>query len=244
MLPALGLALIPIVLILLEPDTSTTIILCVEIFSMFFIAGLSYKAILVALGVTIPVITAFFLLLKNGYLSFIGDYRVNRILAWFDRDASAYTDANLQQNNSIMAIASGKFLGKGLGNTGLESVKNGNFLAEEQTDFIFAIVGEEMGFAGSVLIIILFAIIVFQCLRMARKCADIEGKVICVGVGMLLAAQCFTNIAVATGLFPNTGLPLPFISAGVSSLTSIYIGMGLVLSVGLHKERPRQRRYI
>ncbi len=242
-LPAFGLALVPIILILMQPDTSTTIILCVEVFSMFYIAGLSYKFILLALAVIVPVFGAFIVLLKNGYLSFLGDYRLGRILAWFDKDAAIYSDANLQQNNSIMAIASGKLWGKGLGNAGLESVKNGNFLAEEQTDFIFAIIGEELGFVGSVAVILLFAIIVLQCLRMARKCADIEGKVICVGVGMLLAAQSFTNIAVATGLFPNTGLPLPFISYGVSSLASIYIGMGLVLSVGLHKERPRQRRY-
>lgn len=242
MLPAMGLALIPIVLILLEPDTSTTIILLIELACMFFVAGLSYKFILIVLAIIIPVAAAFLLLVKNGMMDFLGDYRIGRIMAFFDK--SGYVDENLQQNNSVMAIASGKLWGKGLNNTGLESVKNGNFLAEEQTDFIFAVIGEEMGFVGSVAVILLFALTVFLCLRMARKSADIQGRVICTGVGMLLAAQSFTNIAVATGLFPNTGLPLPFISSGVSSLVSMYFGIGIVLSVGLHPKQNRTRRYL
>lgn len=242
MLPAMGLALIPIVLIVIEPDTSTTIILLIELFSIFFVAGLSYKFIMIVAAIVVPLVGGFIYLLRSGRLPFLSDYRANRILAFFDK--SAYVDENLQQNNSIMAIASGKMYGKGLQNTGLESVKNGNFLAEEQTDFIFAVVGEEMGFIGCVVVIILFALTVFLCLRMARKAADIEGRVICTGMGMLLAVQSFTNIAVATGVFPNTGLPLPFISYGVTSLCSMYIGIGLVLSVGLHKERPRTWRYL
>lgn len=242
MLPAIGLAMIPIVLILLEPDTSTTIILLIEIACMFFVAGLSYKFILILLAVLIPLGAAFILLLKNGALSFLGDYRLGRILAFFDK--TGYVDENLQQNNSIMAIASGKLWGKGLNNTGLESVKNGNFLAEEKTDFIFAIIGEELGFVGCAAIILIFALVVFMCLRMARKASDIQGRVICTGIGMLIAAQSFTNIAVATGLFPNTGLPLPFISSGVSSLISMYVGMGIVLSVGLHPRDSKPRRYL
>lgn len=242
MLPAMGLAAIPIVLILLEPDTSTSIVLLVELACMFFVAGLSYKFILIVLAIIIPLGAAFLLLVKNGMMSFLGDYRIGRIMAFFDK--TGYYDENLQQNNSVMAIASGKLWGKGLNNTGLESVKNGNFLAEEQTDFVFAVIGEEMGFVGSVAVILLFALTVFLCLRMARKAADIQGRVICTGVGMLLAAQSFTNIAVATGLFPNTGLPLPFISYGVSSLVSMYFGIGIVLSVGLHPKKLRTRRYL
>lgn len=243
MLPAFGLALIPIILILLEPDTSTTIILLFELACMFFIAGLSYKFIMIVIGISVPLVVSFLLLLQNGAFSAFDDYRLGRLLAHFDKSA-AYTDANLQQDNSIMAIASGKLWGKGLNYTGLESVKNGNFLAEEQTDFIFAIIGEELGFIGSLVVILLFAIAVFACLHEVRKASDIEGKVICTGIGMLLAIQSFTNIAVATGLFPNTGLPLPFISSGVSSLISMYFGMGLVLSVGLHPGAKQSRRFV
>ena len=243
MLPAFGLALIPIVLILIEPDTSTTIILLFELICMFYIAGLSYKFIMIVAAVVVPLGVGFLLLIQNGILGSSGDYRLGRIIAHFDKSA-AYSDANLQQDNSIMAIASGKMWGKGLNYTGLESVKNGNFLAEEQTDFIFAIIGEELGFVGSLAVILLFAIAVFACLHMVRKASDIQGKIICTGIGMLLAVQSFTNIAVATGIFPNTGLPLPFISSGVSSLISMYFGIGLVLSVGLHPDDERPRRFV
>lgn len=243
MLPAFGLALIPIVLILIEPDTSTTIILLFELICMFYIAGLSYKFIMIVAAVAVPLGVGFLLLIQNGILGSSGDYRLGRIIAHFDKSA-AYSDANLQQDNSIMAIASGKMWGKGLNYTGLESVKNGNFLAEEQTDFIFAIIGEELGFVGSLAVILLFAIAVFACLHTVRKASDIQGKIICTGIGMLLAVQSFTNIAVATGIFPNTGLPLPFISYGISSLISMYFGIGLVLSVGLHTGDERPRRFV
>lgn len=243
MLPAFGLALIPIVLILIEPDTSTTIILLFELICMFYIAGLSYKFMMIVSAVVVPLGVGFLLLVQNGILGSSGDYRLGRIIAHFDKSA-AYSDANLQQDNSIMAIASGKMWGKGLNYTGLESVKNGNFLAEEQTDFIFAIIGEELGFVGSLAVILLFAIAVFACLHTVRKASDIQGKIICTGIGMLLAVQSFTNIAVATGIFPNTGLPLPFISYGISSLISMYFGIGLVLSVGLHPGDERPRRFL
>lgn len=243
LLPAAAFALLPIVLILLEPDTSSTIILCVILASMFYVSGVPYKYIGIVLLIVVPLIIGFLLLAKNGLLDWVGDYRIGRILAWFDK--SAYTDANLQQDNSIMAIASGKMFGKGLNYTGIESVKSGSFLAESQTDFIFAVIGEELGFIGSSLVVLLFALIVIACLRMGGKCEDMQGKLICTGVGILMGMQSFTNIAVTTGLFPNTGLPLPFISYGVSSLLSNYIAMGFVLNAGLMSgNKKKSTRYI
>ena len=135
-----------------------------------------------------------------------------------------------------MAIGSGQLWGKGLNNTEIASVKNGNFLSEEQTDFIFAIVGEEMGFAGTMAVLVLFLLLVYECLIMAYRAKDLSGRLICVGMGTLLAFQSFANIAVATAIFPNTGLPLPLVSYGVSSLLSIYLGMGVVLNVGLQRK--------
>jgi rod shape determining protein RodA len=114
-------------------------------------------------------------------------------------------------------------------------VKNGNFLSEEQTDFIFAVIGEELGFIGCAAVILLIALIVFECLLLASRSRDMFGRLLCVGMAALLAFQSFANIAVATGVFPNTGLPLPFVSYGVSSLLSIYIGIGVILNVGLQK---------
>lgn len=234
----------PLLLIILEPDLSTTVVILVSFVCMIFAAGIPYRFIGYAMLIGVPVIAGLLLALKNGWLSFISDYRVNRILAWFNMGEAEYSDATLQQRTSIMAIASGKLFGKGLNNTAIDSVKNGNFLSEEQTDFIFAIIGEELGFIGAVAVIILFTIIVLQCLKIGRKAVDMQGKIICTGVAMLIGFQSFTNIAVATGIFPNTGLPLPFISYGLSSLLSSYIGIGLVLNVGLTKNKPVPRRYL
>ena len=238
----IGLAALPLILILLEPDLSTTIVTAVIIISMIYVAGISYKIIGFFAAIVIPIGTAFMYLIRNGKLSILNEYQTNRILAFFDT-TGAYSDANLQQNSSIMAIASGQLFGKGLNNTSLDSVKNGNFLAAEQTDFIFAVIGEELGFVGCLAVIVLFALIVFECYRMAAKTEDIRGKIICTGVGTLIAFQSFTNIAVAIGVFPNTGLPLPFISYGLSSLMSLYLGLGLVLNVGLTGNTPVVRRY-
>ena len=141
-----------------------------------------------------------------------------------------------QQDNSIIAIGSGGLNGKGLFNTTIASVKNGNFLSEEQTDFIFAVIGEELGFRGCVIVIVLFLLIIYECLLIAARAKDMSGRLLCAGMATLIAFQAFANIAVATGIFPNTGLPLPFISYGSSSLISIFIGMGLVLNVGLQRE--------
>ena len=115
-------------------------------------------------------------------------------------------------------------------------MKAGNFLIEEDTDFIFAIIGEELGFRGTMLIFAGFLLVILLTLSLAAKAKDTGGKLICVGMAMWLGFQTFTNIAVATGLFPNTGVTLPFFSRGVSSLLSIYIGMGIVLNVGLQRK--------
>ena len=135
-----------------------------------------------------------------------------------------------------MAIGSGQLWGKGLNNTTIASVKNGNFLSEESTDFIFAIIGEELGFVGSLIVLGLFLLVIYECLLAARRAKDVGGKLLCTGIAALIGCQSFSNIAVATRLFPNTGLPLPFISYGVSSLISMYLGVGIVLNVGLQRK--------
>ena len=234
-----GLALIPVLLIASEPDLSTTIVVLVCILSMLFVAGISYKWIAASLAVILPFAAAFVVLLQHGMIPFLKDYQARRILAWIE--PSKYADANLQQDNSIMAIGSGQLFGKGLNNNTLASVKNGNFLSEEQTDFIFAVIGEELGFIGCVIVIALYAAVVYECFHLAGKAKDLAGKLICTGLGVLIAFQGFSNIAVATGIFPNTGLTLPFISYGVSSLLSFYCGIGMVLNVGLQRTDPEVR---
>ncbi len=143
-----------------------------------------------------------------------------------------------------MAIGSGQLWGKGLYNTGADSVKNGNYIPEPHTDFIFAVVGEELGFIGSAIIVLLLMFIAFQCFRNANLSRDLAGKLICVGMGSLVGFQSFVNICVVTGLLPNTGIPLPFVSYGLTSLVTLYFGMGFVLNVGMQGIKKRKGGYI
>ena len=151
--------------------------------------------------------------------------------------------ADDQQQNSIMAIGSGQLLGKGLGNDAFDSVKNGNYISEPHTDFIFAVAGEELGFLGSVLIIALIFFITIEILLIAKRAKDISGKLICVGMATLIGFQSFVNICVVTGLLPNTGLPLPFVSYGLTSLVTVYFGVGIVLNVGLQAKNINGRLF-
>lgn len=230
------LAAFPISLILAEPNLSTSLVVTVIILCMVYSAGISYRWIGGVLAIAVPVGILFIFLLTKGLIPFIHGYQARRILAWIYPHAEQYAENLYQQKNSIMAISSGQLQGKGLFNTTIASVKDGNFLSAGQTDFIFAIIGEEMGFRGSVIVILLIGLVVFECLYMASKAKDMSGKLICTGMAALIGFQAFANIAVATQIFPNTGLPLPFISSGTSSLVSIFIGMGLVLNVGLQRK--------
>ena len=228
---------LPALLILLEPNLSTTIIFTVIFGLMYYAAGINYKWILGVLGSCGVMLAALLISFGTGLyekIPFLEDYQKTRILGFLYPEQ--YSDTFIQQSNSITAIASGGLLGKGLYNTDISSVKAGNFLIEEDTDFIFAIIGEELGFRGSILIFIAYLIILFLILYIAGRAKDVGGKIICVGVASWIGFQAFTNVAVATGLFPNTGVTLPFISRGISSLLALYIALGIVLNIGLQRK--------
>lgn len=229
------LAGIPLVLIKEEPDLSTTIVTALIFLVLLFMAGLSYKIIVTVLAISVPSAAIFIALILRPEQKILQGYQYKRIMAWLQPEK--YADDAYQQQNSIMAIGSGQFLGKGLNNTDVNSVKNGNFISEPQTDFIFAVVGEEMGFVGSMIVIGLLLLIALECILIAKKAKDLSGRLICCGVAALIGFQSFVNICVVTGMMPNTGLPLPFVSYGLTSLVSSFIGIGLVLNVGL---QPRK----
>ena len=237
---AVGLAAPLLLLVYKQPDLSTTICMTLIFCTMIYISGISYKRVLGVLGVALPVGIIFFSIILNPDQTLIQGYQAGRILAWLYPEK--YPDLAYQQQNSIMAIGSGQLSGKGLANNVIASVKNGNFISEPQTDFIFAVAGEELGFIGSCAIIILIFLIVFELLRMAGKARDFSGRVICCGMAALIGFQSFLNIAVATGLIPNTGIPLPFVSYGLTSLVSLYAGIGIVLNVGLQTSYSNYRR--
>ena len=117
------------------------------------------------------------------------------------------------------------------------SVKNGNFLLEAETDFIFAIIGEELGFIGCCIVIFLLLLIILQCIIIGLKSQNLAGQIICGGIAALIGFQSFINMGVATGVLPNTGLSLPFVSAGLTSIVCFYMGIGFVLNVGLQPKK-------
>ncbi|MCR5790816.1 MAG: rod shape-determining protein RodA [Lachnospiraceae bacterium] len=222
----------PFYLIFDQPDLSTSLMILAIFATIMFIGGLSYKVVLPVIAVSIPLLVLFFNLVTREGQTILNDYQQKRILAWIKPDEYASTEA-YQQINSITAIGSGQLNGKGLNNNVISSVKNGNFISEAQTDFIFTIAGEELGFIGCCGIIILLFVIILQCFLIAIRAKDTAGMIIAGGMAGLLGFQTFINIGVTTMILPDTGLPLPFFSYGLTSLVSIFIGIGLVLNVGL-----------
>lgn len=232
------LAAVPLLLVVKEPDLSTTIVTALICLALLFIGGLSYKIVIGGLAVAIPsLLVGLYVIASNpaGAGGALEGYQNIRILAWLYPDL--YPQQALQTQNSIMAIGSGQLSGKGLYNTDVTSIKSGGFIAEAHTDFIFTVVGEELGFIGSALIVILMVLIALECLIVARRARDLSGRLICCGMASLIAFQSFVNICVVTGLFPNTGVTLPFVSYGLTSLVTNFAGMGFVLNVGL---QPRK----
>ena len=230
------LAGIPLALILMQPDTSTTIATIFIFIVLLFISGLSYKIVMSVIGISVPIAILFLsYVIKNADALYRDHYQFRRILSWIH--PQKYSDDALQQQNAMMAIGSGQLWGKGLYNSEATSMKNANYIIEPQTDFIFAVAGEELGFVGTFMIILLLFLIVLECILIARKAKDLSGRLICCGMATLIAFQAFINICVATGLMPNTGIPLPFVSYGLTSLVSLYIGMGFVLNVGLQPKK-------
>ena len=220
-----------------QPDLSTSIVIAVIFLSLLFLGGLSYKIILGVLAVVIPAAALFIYLILQPDQKILEDYQWIRIMSWLQPEK--YAENVFQQKNSIMAIGSGQLWGKGLNNDTVFSVKNGNFIPEPQTDFIFAVAGEELGSVGSAIILALLLLIVIECILMGRRAKDLSGQLICGGVAVWIGFQTFVNICVVTGMMPNTGLTLPFVSYGLTSLVSLFIGIGLVLNVGLQPLKYR-----
>lgn len=233
---AVVLFLVPILLILKQPDLSTSIVITVAFCAVLYIAGISYKIIFGTIAVMIPIAVVLIYMLLQPNQKILEEYQYNRLIGFYDEDNEEAARINYQQENSVMAIGSGGLWGKGLNNDSTTSVKNGNYISEPQTDFIFCIAGEELGFVGSSAIIILMLLIVIECFYIGSNSSDLAGRIVACGFGFLLAMQTFVNIGVVTRILPNTGLPLPFVSYGLSSLISLFSCIGIILNIGLQRK--------
>lgn len=236
-LKTLVLLAVPLALVASQPDLKNTLTMAMIFCILIYAAGLSYKIIGGTILVVVPLVAVLLFLIVQTDLPILQEYQKGRIMAALFSEDEEYSDDTLQQDNSVTAIGSGQLTGKGLNNNKVSSANKGNFVAESQNDFIFAVAGEELGFAGSCTILLLLSGIIYECIRMGRRAKDQSGTLICCGVAANVAIQSFINIGVATGLIPNTGTPLPFVSYGLTSLWSLFIGMGLVLNVGLQTRK-------
>lgn len=209
-------------LIMKEPDLGTTLAISLTAFVMLYIAGLRWHHI-VFLGLSALGIVA--------ALIYQEPYRLNRIIGYLDPWAHASKEG-YQTINSLYALGSGGLFGMGLGN----SRQKLDFLPEQHTDFIFAILGEELGFIGALFVILLFFLIAWRGYRIALKCPDAFGSYLAVGLTTGIVFQAFINMGVVTGLLPVTGISLPFISYGGSNLLFSMLGMGIILNISRYSQ--------
>ena len=230
---------LPWILVWEQPDLSTSIVLLAVFCIIMFAGGISLKLVFGAIAVAIPAVALVISLALQPDSDLLTDNQKTRVLAFVNPQEYETTYA-YQQLNSVTAIASGQLEGKGYKNNEITSVKNGNFLSEAQTDFIFSVIGEEFGFKGSVVVIVLLFSVALECISVARKAKDVAGTIIAASMGGLVAFQGFFNIGVATFILPTTGLTLPFVSYGLTSLLSLFIGMGFVLNVRLQAKKTKQ----
>lgn len=224
--PSFFILCVVAILIFLEPDLGSVIVIGLIIFIVLFVGGLKFKH-LFGLGFIGLAVTVSFL--------FLEDYRIERIFAFINgiRESG---EVNFQISQSLIALGSGNLTGLGLHN----SVQKYSYLPEAHTDFIFAIVGEELGLAGTILIVILFILFMFFGIRVCIKTKDYFGRVMAAGLTSIIIVPAIINISVVIGMVPVKGLALPFISFGGSSLLTSMISVGILLNISRHNTSPER----
>ncbi len=214
-------------LVLLQPDLGGALVLLAGLLGMLFVRGMPMRHILIGL-------VAVAVLVPSVVWPNLSPYQRNRVEILFDLSKDP-RGTGFQQIQSTIAIGSGGLVGKGFG-AGTQTQLG--FVPERQTDFIFAVLAEEGGFVGAVSLLLLYALLFFRLGCMSLECVRLEDRLVIVGVLSMLAFQVVVNIAVTLGLAPVTGLTLPLVSKGGSSLVMVYLGIGLALL--LHRDRYRE----
>ena len=220
-LQSLAIAAIPVLLIILQPDMGTILIISTAVVTIIAVSGSPARWVA---GLLLLAVLGGFVAVKAGVIS---EYQVNRLQTFVDPNADTQ-GAGYQLRQARITVGSGGLIGTGLFN-GPQT--NGRFVPEQQTDFIFTVAGEELGFIGSGAILMLYLILLMRAFAIARRTNDPFGRLVCTGVIAWFAFQIFENIGMTMGLMPMTGVPLPFISYGGSSMFATLIGVGLLQNV-------------
>ena len=218
---ALAIAVVPILLIVAQPDLGTVLIISAAVVAMIGASGAPARWVV---GLLLLAVVGVFTAVQTGAVS---QYQVARLQSFVDPSADPQA-SGYQLRQSRITIGSGGFFGKGL----FEGPQtNGRFVPEQQTDFIFTVAGEELGFVGCSLILALYFLLFVRAFSICRRSSDLFGRLVCIGVIAWFAFQTFENIGMTMGLMPMTGVPLPFLSYGGSSMFANLIGIGLLQNV-------------
>ena len=225
---------LPVLFILDQPNLSTSMIIVFIFVIMIYAAGISWKIILPVIIIGIPTLLGLFWYVQQDYQVLLTKYQQTRVLSILNPEE--YQATMFQQENSVQAIGSGQLYGKIFS----DSVqRNYDYIPISESDFIFSVAGEEIGFIGCCIILALYGVIIYFCLTTAKQAPDYMGMLIAVGIASMFMFQVFVNIGVATSFLPNTGVPLPFLSSGLSSLISGMLAIGIILNIRLQPKRYR-----
>lgn len=222
---ALGMAAAPIGIVVLMPDLGSAMVLTTIVLGVLLASGAAGRWVL---GLVLAGVGGAALVVSLGMLD---EYQVNRFAA-FANPALDPAGVGYNTNQARIAIGSGGATGKGLGEG---SQTTGQFVPEQQTDFIFTVAGEELGFVGAGLILLLIGVLLWRACRIARGASDLYGTIVAAGVVAWFAFQAFENIGMTLGIMPVAGLPLPFVSYGGSSMFAVWIAVGLLQSIKVQR---------
>ena len=219
------IAAVPMLLVFIQPDIGTTIILATIMVSLLVVAGTRARHLIVlALAATVTIFGAF-------QLHIIKQYQLDRLQSFLDTSHSSAT-ATYNLNQSLIAIGAGGLTGTGY----LHGTQtNLDFVPEQHTDFIFTVVGEELGFVGALVLLLLFAVLLWRAYRIATQANDPFGTFLATGIAAMFAIQMFVNIGMTMGIMPITGIPLPFVSYGGSAMIADFIAVGLLLNIRVRR---------
>lgn len=225
LLPVAAYVGLPFILVLKQPDLGTSLVFMAIFFGMVIACGINWKLFtaIVVMGVAaLPVLW-----------QFLKDYQKMRIMVFLDPNVDPL-GSGYHIIQSKIAIGSGMLFGKGL----FEGTQSQlNFLPENHTDFIFAVVGEEFGFVGAMILLFLYMLVLWRGMQIARDASDIFGRLLAVGITSMLAFHVLVNVGMTTGIMPVTGIPLPLMSYGISSLTTNILSIAILMNIHLHKQK-------
>ncbi|MET8507910.1 rod shape-determining protein RodA [Streptomyces sp. NPDC004787] len=222
---ALGLAALPMGIVMLMPDLGSVMVMAVIVLGVLLASGASNRWVLGLIGAGVlgaVLVTT---------LGMLDEYQINRFAAFANPDLDP-AGVGYNTNQARIAIGSGGLLGAGLFKG---SQTTGQFVPEQQTDFVFTVAGEELGFVGAGLILVLLGVILWRACRIARETTELYGTIVAAGIIAWFAFQSFENIGMTLGIMPVAGLPLPFVSYGGSSMFAVWVAIGLLQSIRVQR---------